>query len=528
VRSIHFTEEHETFRREVRRFVETEIAPHADAWEAARRIPREAFARMGDLGFLGICFPEEYGGSGADIFFAVAFLEELPRSMMGGFCAAVSVQQFMATQHIHRVGSEDLKRDYLVPSIHGRKVGALAITEPDTGSDVAAIRTAAVRVGDEYVVRGAKTFITNGAEGDFYTLAVRTGPGRGASGLSLLVVDADLPGVAVSRRLEKIGWHSSDTAEIAFEDVRVPASRLIGDEGSGFYQIVESFALERIAAAAIAVGSADVALEETLRHMAQRTAFGKPLSRFQALRHRLADLATELEAVRHLTYHAAWLHDRGEPAVRESAMAKLSATELGKRVADECVQFFGGYGFMEEYPVARFFRDARGGTITAGTSEIMREIIARSVFDERADEPAPEPVSEPSVTGRPVPETAGGPTEAAPPVPSFSGPPPPIEDVMRALPDRLCSDRAAGWSSTFHFVLTGADHPDWTVRIEDGTCRVDEGLDGNPDCVVRMKEKTYRGLLDGSVNPRAAFLTGRIKVSSLSEMMRFASAFRLS
>jgi alkylation response protein AidB-like acyl-CoA dehydrogenase len=387
MRSIYFGEEHETFRAEVRRFVAREVAPHAADWEAAGRIPRQIFARMGELQLLGILTPEPYGGSGADIFFAMAFLEELPRSMMGGFCAAVSVQQFMATPHILRHGSDELKRRYVVTSVQGRKIGALAITEPDTGSDVAAIRTSAVLKGDSYVVNGAKTFITNGADGDFYTLAARTGP-AGAGGLSLLVVDADTPGVT-SRRLDKLGWHASDTAEIVFEDVRVPAERRIGEENRGFSMIMESFQLERLAAAAVATGSAQLILELTLDYMASRRVFDRPLTRFQALRHRLADLEAELEAARQLTYHAAWLVQQGDRGVREASMAKLIATELGKRIADECLQLHGGYGYMEEYPVARMYRDARAATITAGTSEIMREIIARIQIDDRArDEPS--------------------------------------------------------------------------------------------------------------------------------------------
>ncbi len=381
MRSVYFGEEHEAFRTAVRRFVVDEVAPHAADWEAAGAIPREIFARMGELGMLGILAPEEYGGAAADVFFAVAFLEELPRSMMGGFCAAVSVQQFMATPHILRHGSAELKRRYVAPSVAGGKVGALAITEPDTGSDVAAIRTTAVRDGDGYVVNGAKTFITNGADGDFFTLAVRTGA-EGAGGLSLLVVDADAPGIT-RRRLDKLGWHASDTAEVAFEDVRVPASRLIGEENRGFAIIMESFRLERIAAAAIACGSAALVLEQTLTYMGSRQVFGRALNRFQALRHRLADLDAELEGARQLTHHAAWLLQQEDPSPREAATAKLVSTEMGKRVADECLQLHGGYGFMEEYPVARQYRDARAATLAAGTSEVMREIIARILIDER-------------------------------------------------------------------------------------------------------------------------------------------------
>ena len=520
--SIYLSEEHESFRREVRRFIVNEVTPHATDWEAARRIPREIFTRMGELGFLGITFPEKYGGTDADIFFAVVFLEELPRLLMGGFCAAVSVQQFMATAHIARAGSEELKRRYLEPSIAGVKVGALAITEPDTGSDVASIRTTAMRDGDAWVVNGSKTFITNGADGDFYTLAVRTGPDAGAAGVSLLAVDADTPGVRVASRLEKLGWHSSDTAEIVFEDARVPADHLVGELNSGFYQIMESFALERLSAAAIAVGSADVALEETLRYMAERQAFGRPLTRFQALRHRLADLAAELEAARQLTYHTAWLLGQGEQAIRESSMAKLIATELGKRVADECVQFFGGYGFMEEYPVARFFRDARGGTITAGTSEIMREIIARTMIEEIV------PPDKGTISG-----AAGRPAGAKGGVPPAPGKLPveeisrmTVEELMYALPGRLRPEKVEGWNTTLHYRVTGAEKPDWTVSIADGRCAVAEGLNGPASCEVRIDERTYRGIASGKVNPQTAFLMGKIKVSNLSEMMRFVKAFR--
>ncbi len=380
--SVYFTKEHETFRDVVRRFIVTEVAPHADEWEAAGAIPREIFRKMGESGFLGITVPEALGGSGGDLFFGIAFLEELPRSMMGGFCAAVSVQQFMATPHILLHGSDELIRRYVVPSAQGEKIGALAISEPDIGSDVAALSTSARRDGEHFVVNGAKTFITNGVRGDFYTVAVRTGEGAGAAGVSLLVVDADSPGIA-RRPIRKMGWHASDTAEIVFENVHVPASRLIGEPGRGFAMLMEAFQLERLAAAAIAVGSARVALETALRYMKSREVFGTALSGYQALRHRLADLDAELEAARQLTYHATWLLQQGRSPVREASMAKLVTTELGKRVADECLQFHGGYGYMEEFPAARLYRDARAATITAGTSEIMREIISRQLIDDR-------------------------------------------------------------------------------------------------------------------------------------------------
>ncbi len=380
MRSIHFGDEHEQFRQSVRRFVTQEVAPHAADWEQARRIPRGIWRRMAELGFLGILHPEELGGAGASLFHALAFLEELPRSRMGGFCAAVSVQQFIATGAIVRRGSAELKRKYVVPSIAGEKVGAIAISEPDAGSDVAALRTSVARDGDAWVLNGAKTWITNGVEGDFFVVAARSGRNAGAGGISLLAIDSDTPGIRASR-LRKMGWHSSDTAEIVFDEVRVPSGSLIGRENHGFRTIMETFALERLVTAAIAIGSSTVALEEARAYMEKRSAFGRPLTRFQALRHRLADLSTELEAARQLVYHTAWLLENGEPAVRESSMSKLFATELNKRLADECLQFFGGFGYVEEYPMERIFRDARASTIVAGTSEIMREIIAKTDVD---------------------------------------------------------------------------------------------------------------------------------------------------
>jgi Acyl-CoA dehydrogenases len=299
---------------------------------------------------------------------------------MGGFVAAVSVQQFIATGAIALHGTEEQKRRWIAPSVAGTKVGAIAISEPDTGSDVAAIRTTARRDGDAWVIDGAKTWITNGVEGDFVVVACRTAADAGAGGISLVVVEADTPGFSRSR-LRKMGWHCSDTAELTFADVRVPLGNLVGAENEGFFLIMETFVLERLVTAATSVGSARLALEETRKYVLSREAFGRPIGKFQAIRHRLADLHAELEAAAQLVYHAAWLHEQGGNPVAEACMAKLLATELSKRTADECLQFFGGYGTVEEYPMERFFRDARFGTIVAGTSEIMREVIAKSVVD---------------------------------------------------------------------------------------------------------------------------------------------------
>lgn len=380
MKSVYFNEEHEMFRATARQFFEEEAAPHADAWEHDRRIPKEIWRRMGDLGFLGIMFPEQYGGGGADIFYATVFMEELARSRMGGFVASVMVQEFIATGAILHHGTEAQKQSYLAPSITGEKVGAICISEPDAGSDVANIRTRAVKDGDHYVINGAKTWITNGVYGDFYVVACKTNPEAGSGGISLIIVDADAPGVT-STKLRKMGWHSSDTAEIAFENVRVPATNLVGVEHMGFYYIMETFGIERLSCAITSIGSCDFILEETLKYMKDREAFGRPITKFQALRHRLADLFTELEAARQLVYHTAWLFEHGENPVREASMAKMMASELQKKIADECLQFHGGFGYVEEYAIERFYRDARVGTIVAGTSEIMREIIAKVDID---------------------------------------------------------------------------------------------------------------------------------------------------
>lgn len=521
MKSIYFTEEHDAFRAQVRRFVETEVAPHADAWEETGRIPREIFRRMGELGLLGITFPERYGGTEGDVFFAIAFIEELPRALLGGFCASVGVQQFMATQHIYKFGSEELRQRYLVPSIAGRMVGALAVSEPDTGSDVSAIRTRAVRQGDVYVVNGAKTFITNGAEGDFYTLAVKTSPEAGAGGITLLAVDSDLPGITVARRLKKLGLHCSDTAELAFEDVEVPAAHAIGQENMGFYYLMEAFQLERLVSAVVSIGTCDVCLEKTLEYMRERKVFGKPLTRFQALTHRLAELAAEVEAARQLVYHAGWMLESGHQPVRECSMAKLVCGELANRVVDACLQCYGGYGFMEEYPMARALRDTRSGTIAGGTSEVMREILAKIMVEgavparvaERAQAATPGP-------GAPVPGRGPAPAPVEPPIERT------VEGLFRSLPRRLRPEASEGWAARFHFVLAGAAAPEWTVVIEGGACTVERGRLGTPDCVVEMDEATYLGVETGQVNAQTAFMTGKVKVSNIGEMMRYVKAFR--
>ena len=390
--SLYFTDEHEMFRQSVRHFIQQEVVPHTEEWETNRRIPASVFRRMGELGFLGLPFAEAYGGANADFWFSVVFLEELARCGMGGFSTAVSVHQFMAINHIAKAGSEALKQTYLAPAIAGELVAALAISEPDTGSDVAAIRTTARRVStaegeEEYVVSGAKTFISNGTYGDFVTLTVKTDPTRGTNGISLLVVDLNSPGISRTK-LNKMGWHSSDTAEIRFDDVRVPVTNLIGAENSGFYYLMESLQLERLVAAIMAVAGAEMALDWTLTYLQEREAFGKPIGKFQAIRHKIADVATSVAVAKQFVYHTCWLFSQGIGVVKECSMAKLHTSEMQKRVVDTCLQFFGGYGYIEDYPICRAYRDARVGTIAGGTSEIMREIIAKMVIDAVAYQPA--------------------------------------------------------------------------------------------------------------------------------------------
>ena len=376
MKSPYFKEEHRIFRESVRDFLAKEIAPHFDEWEEEQQIPRWAWKKMGDIGYLGLVHEEEYGGTDADFFYSAVFLEELARAGNGGFGCAVSVHEYMALNHLARAGTPEQKDRFLRPGIAGEKIAALAISEPDVGSNVQGIRSSARLEGDHYVVNGAKTFISNGYYADFITTLVKT-----ENGLTVLVIDGETEGVHRSK-LRKMGWHSSDTAEIQFDNVRVPKDRLIGQEGMGFYYIMDSFQLERLAGGLLSVGAMEAILETTLRYMQEREAFGRPIGKFQALRHRIADLATEVEACRQLVHHTAWLYEHGEFAVKECSMCKLHAAELQKKVVDECLQFFGGYGYMEEYPIARAYRDTRVGTIAGGTSEIMREIIAKMVIDD--------------------------------------------------------------------------------------------------------------------------------------------------
>lgn len=524
--SPYFTDEHELFRQSVRDFIEKEVVPNAEHWEKDQRVPRSVYHRMGELGFLGINFPEAYGGTDNDFFYTVAYLEELARCTMGGFAANVSVHQYMSTAHLSMAGSESLKQRYLPGAISGEKWGALGVTEPFGGSDVASMRTTAVRDGDHYIINGSKTFITNGVYGDFVALACKTTPDAGIGGISLIVVDQGTPGFTATK-LEKMGWHTSDTAEMAFNDVRVPVSNLIGRENEGFFYIMESFQLERLVAAIMAVEGASHCLEITLKYMQERQAFGRSVNRFQALRHRVTQLYAEIDAVRQQVYHTAFLYSKGVMCVKECTIAKMLSTELGKKVADECVQFHGGYGYMESYTVTRMYRDARVATIVGGTTEIMHEILGKIVIDgvqyestyaqersakskERTSTPTQQPIT--NQTSTETPKTNQKMAETA-------------KDLIHALPQKLRKDKAAGLSGVFHFELEGDTGGQFTVSLANGECTVQDGLQGTATCVIKAKAKDYEDVLTGRANAQMAVMMGKIKISNLGEMMKFMGAF---
>ncbi len=374
----YFTAEHEAFRQTVRRFVESEINPHIEAWEAERLWPAHTvLKKMGDLGLLGLSYPEEYGGGGVDYWYNVVFLEEVGRADCAAVPMGIAVHTDMATPALAEFGSEELKRRFLAPAIAGEMVAAIGVSEPDAGSDVAAIRTRAVPDGDDYLINGAKMWITNGTQADFITLLTRTGGERGFRGMSLIVVPTDTPGFSVSRKLEKLGNHASDTAILTFEDVRVPQANRIGEEGMGFILQMHQFQRERLAASIMSTAGMEKIIRMTIDYTRTRQAFGRPLVDNQWIHFRLAELLTEVEALRQLNYHCVRLLVAGEDLTKEVSMAKLKAGRLAREVADTCLQFHGGMGYVEEYPMARYFRDARLLSIGGGADEIMLGIIAK-------------------------------------------------------------------------------------------------------------------------------------------------------
>jgi alkylation response protein AidB-like acyl-CoA dehydrogenase len=372
-----FEEHHDRLRESIRSFVERELAPHAEEWEE-QTFPDSVIARMGELGFLGLSMPEQYGGQGGDYFCNLVLSEEMTRADCAGLTMGVAVHTDMAMPPIHLFGSEEQKQEWLVPAIKGEKILCLGITEPDAGSDVAGIKTRAVRDGDDYVINGSKTYITNGHRADVIVLVTKTDPDAGYDGFSLFLVPMDAPGVIREQRLKKLGMHASDTALLAFQDVRVPASAMLGQEGKGFYHIMWELQGERLIGAAGCVAGAQRCFDKTLEYALEREAFGRPIGKFQAIRHKFADMATKIEAGRQLTYMTAWRFANGEYPVREISMAKLFTAQMACEVTDECLQIHGGAGYMKEYGIERAWRDMRLNRIGAGSDEIMLDVIGRS------------------------------------------------------------------------------------------------------------------------------------------------------
>jgi citronellyl-CoA dehydrogenase len=375
---MNFSAEHQLFRKTVRDFVEREIEPHVDRWEQEGGFPaHELFPKLGALGLLGLEYDPSYGGQGADHSYTVVAGEELGRIGCGGVPMAISVQTNMATPSLHRFGTNDLKRRYLAPAIRGEMVTSIAVTEADAGSDVASLRTRAERDGDEWVINGTKLYITNGAQADWLCLLARTSGDGGYHGMSQIVVPTDLPGFTVSRKLGKLGNWSSDTAELSFENVRVPVANTIGEIGQGFQQQMAQFQNERMIAAYQAVGGAERALERTAEYLRHRVVFGRPLLANQHVQFTLAELAAELDMARHYNYACAEAYLRGEDTTRYATIAKLATGRLIRRIADTCIQYHGGVGYMEETWTSRYFRDSRLLSIGGGADEVMLRILAR-------------------------------------------------------------------------------------------------------------------------------------------------------
>jgi alkylation response protein AidB-like acyl-CoA dehydrogenase len=373
------TEENRIFRDAIRDFAEKEIAPLVDEAEETGVFPKQLFRQMGEQGFLCPRYPVELGGGGGDKITECIMVEELNR-VCPGMAAALMAQSGLATQPIYRYGSEELKQEFLIPALKGEKIGAFGLTEPDVGSDAASIRTRAVRDGDEYVINGTKMFITNGPICDYVVVAAYTDPSKRGVGINLFVVERGTPGFTVSRKLDKVGNKSAETGELVFEDCRVPATRMIGDkEGGGFDQLADTLISGRITYGARCVGTAQAAYDLTAQYAKERVQFGKPIVKFQNTRFKLAEIATNVDVMRTYTYRTAWMYDQGKNIRKEAAMVKLFTAEILQTILSQCMQIHGGYGYMMEYPIQRFWRDGRLYTVTEGTSEIQRMIISKEL-----------------------------------------------------------------------------------------------------------------------------------------------------
>jgi acyl-CoA dehydrogenase len=500
--SYYFTEEHEMFRDSLRTFLQKEVVPNIDTWEEQGQIPRHIWKRMGEMGFLGLGYPAQYGGMELDFFYDVVFCEETSKVFSGGFTISQLVVQYMSGPYIMKYGSESLKEKYLPGIISGEKISCIGISEPGAGSDVANIQTTAIREGDHYIVNGSKTFITNAVYGDFIVTVVKTNPSAGTAGVSLLIIDKDLPGITTTK-LKKLGWHASDTAELGFNNVKVPVGNLIGEEGQGFYYLMGGLQLERLTGSISAIAACESAIRYSLEYMAERTAFGRPINKFQVLRHRIAQLSSEVEAIKQFVLYCSRLNNDKKYAVKECSMAKLLATELSDKVMTQCLQFFGGYGFMEEYKMARMFRDSRVGTIGAGTSEIMRDIIAKMVIDE--------------VTYKSASERNGA-SENKQQVennPSID-----FNKMMESIKSKVVMKSPIGNTLKFDF----GDNQLFLDGMGESNQVSNENKDA--DCLVKVSLEDFVALTKGELNPMTAVMSGKIIIKGdMAVAMKLQSVF---
>jgi alkylation response protein AidB-like acyl-CoA dehydrogenase len=376
-----FTDEQQQLRRSVRGFAETEIAPHVMEWDEASQFPSELIPMLGEMGFLGVIFPEQYGGAGLGYIEYVTVIEELAR-VDGSVGLIVAAHNSLCTNHIYKFGNEEQRQKYVVPLAQGKKLGCWSLTEPGAGSDAGGTRTVAVRRKDGWVLNGAKTFTTNGHYADVCVAMAVTDKAKGSKGISAFILEKGNPGFRPGKKENKLGMRASDTSEVVFSDCFVPGANMLGQEGHGFVNSLQVLDGGRISIAALALGMAQGAYEAAVKYAKQRKQFGKTISEFQAIQFKLADMATQIEAARLLVYHAAWLADQNSPRfTKESSMAKLYASEVGVRVANEAVQIFGGYGYIKDYPAEKYYRDAKLCTIGEGTSEIQRLVIARQILE---------------------------------------------------------------------------------------------------------------------------------------------------
>ena len=503
--SYYFTEEHEMFRQSLRSFLEKEAAPHIDKWEEDRKTPKDIWKKMGEMGFLGLSYPEKYGGSGLDFFYDVVFNEELGRMGSAGFAITQQVVQYMSGPYILKYGTEALKDKYLPGIISGDLISSIGITEPGAGSDVQNIKTKAIREGDYYIVNGAKTFITNGVYGDFIVTVVKTNPDLGASGISLLVIDQDSEGIS-RRKLKKLGWHSSDTAELNFDNVKVPASNLIGEEGRGFFYLMNGLQLERICSMPAAVTGMEHAIELSIQYMSERHAFGKSISRFQVLRHRIAQLAAEVEALKAFSYHCCQMYADNIYDVKLCSMLKLLGSELSEKVATQCLQFYGGYGFMEEYPLARMYRDVRVGTIGGGSSEIMREILAKMIIDDKSFAAAKTNFKFAKKVEKKEPAMAMAEANGSANGHASNGTASDMDGLVSIIQDQASKASALGNTLKFDF---GRE-----CLFIDGTGDSNQvsATNGDADCTVQLTMDDFQALVNGELNPMSAFMSGKLKI----------------